>query len=206
MWRPNSPALPTPAPRPLAPGTDGCGAPMLVLLSAAPAADNSVVSPTASTYTRLALASPSDLVLRAADGSVIPPTAAEAAAAAASPAPDTAWLGCIVAGHAIMAGNVAGVVDGVPSALACCRACRARGAAACNVWNYCAEPGGCAYTTPSNRSVSLRTGQCELRYNVAADLAMGEPGAALPAARGFFQRAGLPARLLLHPGQSARAA
>ena len=60
------------------------------------------------------------------------------------------------------------------SAQACCRACRAKGAATCNVYNFCAEPGGCTYSLGKNRTVSLTPGQCELRYNLAVNMAMGE--------------------------------
>ena len=66
------------------------------------------------------------------------------------------------------------MLENVPSPQACCRACRSKGVATANVWNYCAEPGGCIYTLPNGKAMSMQAGQCELRYNVAANLAMGE--------------------------------
>ena len=62
----------------------------------------------------------------------------------------------------------------MPSPQACCRACRSKGVATANVWNYCAEPGGCIYTLPNGKAMSMQAGQCELRYNVAVNLANGE--------------------------------
>ncbi len=255
---------PTPAAR-LGAGTNGCGAPAFVLTSEAPTGNNTLVSPLVSSYAKRG--SPQDVVLRASEGSVIPPTAAELEAAAASSEPDSAWLGCIIAPHTIMAGTlvqvrarrkgwgcrigwmagkggagraavrggkrgerratlartpwVAGalannlgrpwtllrcacnapcqppclvylpltlwtspsppvrpspsqVIENVPSSQACCRACRAKGAATANVWNYCAETGGCIYTLSDGRAVNMRAGQCELRYNLATNLAMGK--------------------------------
>lgn len=63
----------------------------------------------------------------------------------------------------------------MPSSQACCRACRAKGTATANVWNYCAETGGCIYKLSDGRTVNMKAGQCELRYNLATNLAMGEP-------------------------------
>jgi hypothetical protein len=152
-------------------GTDGCGPAAFVLTSEAPAANNTFVSPVVSSYAKRG--SPQEVVLRASEGTVIPPTAAEAEAAAASPDPDSAWLGCIIAPHTIMAGTLVQVIENVPSSQACCRQCRAKGTATANVWNYCAETGGCLYTLSDGRTVNMKAGQCELRYNLATNLAMG---------------------------------
>lgn len=61
----------------------------------------------------------------------------------ADPRNSTAWLGCVVALGALLSGDVAEVLDGVESAEACCRACRAVGLQQCNVFNYCSGPAGC---------------------------------------------------------------
>ena len=66
------------------------------------------------------------------------------------------------------------VLESVPSPLACCRACRAKGAGTANVWNYCGVPGGCTYALGSGGSISLQPGQCELRYSLAVTMASGE--------------------------------
>ena len=112
---PPLPAVPAPPPLPAltaatalplcAAGLDGCSPPAYVLTSEAAAANNSntFVSPTVSSYTKRG--SPEEVALRASEGTVFPPTAAEAEAAAASPDPDSAWLGCIIAPNAIMAGK-----------------------------------------------------------------------------------------------------
>ena len=60
------------------------------------------------------------------------------AAATASSDPGSAWLGCIVASHAIMSGTVVEILGNIPSALACCRECRKRDG---NTTNVCAS--GC---------------------------------------------------------------
>lgn len=88
------------------PGLDGCSPPAYVLTSEAAAANNSntFVSPTVSSYTKRG--SPEEVALRASEGTVFPPTAAEVEAAAARPDPDSAWLGCIIAPNAIMAGKL----------------------------------------------------------------------------------------------------
>lgn len=80
------------------------------------------------------------------------------------------------------------MLEGVASPLSCCRACRAKGAGIANVWNYCASPGGCTYALDgdSDRTVSMTPGQCDLRYNLATTMAMGERRdgpACLPATR-----------------------
>lgn len=67
----------------------------------------------------------------ASDGTVVVPDQAELEAAAAGPSPSTAWLGCILADGALMDGDVVAVLDGQPTAEACCRACRAN--QRCNV-------------------------------------------------------------------------
>ena len=94
-------------------------------------------------------------MLLAANGTVIEPTAADVAAAAASPG--SAYLGCLVSSHVIMAGAVVGVQDGVPSAEACCRECRKR-APECMVWTYCEKPGGCRCALRETRA--LLPGRC----------------------------------------------
>lgn len=77
------------------------------------------------------------------------------------------------------------VLDGVPSPLACCRACRAKGAGTANVWNFCASPGGCIYPLAGKRPINMKPGQCELRFNLGTSMAMGEQGGAacLPTGR-----------------------
>lgn len=77
---------------------------MLVLVGEALADNNSYVSPLVSSFTKQY--EPQDILLTAREGTVIPPTAAETAAAAAGGDPDTAWLGCIVAANAAMAGTL----------------------------------------------------------------------------------------------------
>lgn len=85
-------------------GLDGCGPAAFVLTSEAPSPNNTFVSPVVSSFAKRG--SPQDVVLLASEGTVIPPTAAEAEAAAASTDPDSAWLGCIIAPHTIMAGTL----------------------------------------------------------------------------------------------------
>lgn len=48
---------------------------------------------------------------------------------------NSAWLGCITAEGALMAGEVVAMLDGVASEEECCMECRALPTA--NVWNYC---------------------------------------------------------------------
>ena len=83
------------------------------------------------------------MLLMESDGTVLLPTDAELAAAANASDPDTAWLGCIIAEGALIDGSVVAVASGVATAEECCRACRAN--STCNVWNYCAQPGGCRW-------------------------------------------------------------
>ncbi len=94
----------SPQPLPSRPGTgvDGCGSMLLVLVSQGLSPNNSFVSPLVSSYTKRGASQ--DLLVQATEGTVIPPTAAELEAAAASSDPDSAWLGCIVAPRAVMAG------------------------------------------------------------------------------------------------------
>lgn len=75
---------------------------LLVLVSQGLSPNNSFVSPLVSSYTKRGASQ--DLLVQATEGTVIPPTAAELEAAAASSDPDSAWLGCIVAPRAVMAG------------------------------------------------------------------------------------------------------
>ena len=86
----------------------------------------------------------------ASDGTVLVPTDAELAAAANASDPSTAWLGCIVAEGALIDGSVVAVASGVATAEECCRACRAN--STCNVWNYCAQPGGCRCAVQPGRA------------------------------------------------------
>ena len=85
------------------------------------------------------------LLRREAD--VILPPADELATAAVEatldPRNSTAWLGCVVATGALLAGTVAEVLDAVESAEECCRACRDLGLQQCNVFNWCGHPEGC---------------------------------------------------------------
>jgi len=69
--------------------------------------------------------------------------AAEASGDGGGAANSTAWLGCIIANHSLMAGAVVEVVDGVEDAEQCCRLCREASGGACNAWNWCQEQGGC---------------------------------------------------------------
>ena len=84
--------------------------------------------------------------LGSSETTVVAPDEAELEAAYSAGADlsnSTAWLGCIVAERALMGGDVLEVLDGVGSAEACCRECRARDDDSCNVFNYCAQPQGC---------------------------------------------------------------
>ena len=85
------------------------------------------------------------------EATIVLPSAAAAAAAAPAPAPgaaqalisnSTAWLGCIIAPGALMAGQPVELLSDVASAEECCRACRERADVA-NVFNYCGDASGC---------------------------------------------------------------
>ena len=85
-------------------------------------------------------------LLRRETAVVLPPADELAAAVeevSADPANSTAWLGCVVAPSAVLAGDVTEVLDGVQTAEACCRACRDAGVARCTVFNWCNRPEGC---------------------------------------------------------------
>lgn len=69
--------------------------------------------------------------------------AAEGAGSGSTAANSTAWLGCIIANHSLMAGTVVEVVDGVEDAQECCALCRQTIGGACNAWNWCQQAGGC---------------------------------------------------------------
>ena len=60
-------------------------------------------------------------------------------------------LGCFYAEGALLDGNVVGILDGVGSPEACCRACRELGSSNCSVWNYCANAAGCRWGWAAGR-------------------------------------------------------
>lgn len=91
-------------------GLDGCGSTLMVLVGEGLADNNSFVSPFVSSFTKMY--EPQAILLTSEEGTVTPPTDAEAAAAAASGDLDTAWLGCIVAANAVMAGTFVQVGGG----------------------------------------------------------------------------------------------
>lgn len=107
-------------------------------------------------------------------------TAAADEAADGAAGNGTAWLGCIVAPQAVMAGSVLGTLDGVVTAEECCRECRAY--SGCNVWNLCQELGGCRCVAHSwgqrlspARTGSLHTHEAPLGCNPCAGTATSAP-------------------------------
>lgn len=86
--------------------------------------------------------------LAAAAGRVWLPASDEQAALDASPSTPGVWKGCVIGEHALMDGQVLAVLGGVGSPEGCCRACfsdslRGAGNRTCNVFNHCADDGGC---------------------------------------------------------------
>ena len=126
-------------------GLDGCSSP-LFLLKSSRLTSSGYLAPTVATLTELDQSVRLSRMVRASDGNYTLPSPAEleAAAPGADPnatAPDRPWLGCFSGAGLLLAGNVVGVVDGIPDPDACCRACRQD--PACNVWAFCPDPAGC---------------------------------------------------------------
>ncbi|KAL4445436.1 hypothetical protein ABPG77_011261 [Micractinium sp. CCAP 211/92] len=168
-------------------GTDGCSDELAALKRTVATPANSFVAPSVYVLETTENAALPSIYLTAEEGRILPPSP-EAAAEAEAAAPghnfteDRNWLGCIVADHALMAGAVVGVLDGVPSAEACCQLSRAR--ADSNVWNWCPTgSGACGYRDMRN-VVALQEGQCELRWQQLAVPEMGWPPATLAKGHG----------------------
>lgn len=65
-------------------------------------------------------------------------------------------MGCIYAEGALLDGNVVETLDGVESAEACCRACRALDSSVCGMWNYCGKADGCRCDAGARGQVCFR--------------------------------------------------
>ena len=136
-----------PATRPPSPyaGLDGCSSP-LFLLKSSRLTSSGYLAPTVATLANLDQSVRLSRMVRASDGNFTLPSPAELEAAANGSVPnattsDRPWLGCFSGPGLLLAGNVVGVVDGIPDPDACCRACRQD--LACNVWAFCPDPAGC---------------------------------------------------------------
>ena len=126
-------------------GLDCCSSPLFVLLTSQ-LSSGGFLAPTVSTLTQLDQTVRFNRMVHPWEGNFTLPIAAELAAATSEASqnasePARPWLGCFSGNGLLMAGNVVGVVDGVPNPDACCRACRKD--ATCNVWTFCQEPAGC---------------------------------------------------------------
>lgn len=97
--------------------------------------------------------------LSADEAAVTLPSPAELQAAADSIgdewANSTAWLGCIVADGALMAGDAVAELHGLATAEECCRACRGMGGQ-CNAWTFCARAEGCRCACMSPQNARLQ--------------------------------------------------
>lgn len=166
-------------------GTDGCSEPVAVLKSEGLSPDNTFVAPRVTTLQQVDNVPAVSSRLYLPDGQVILPSdaeleaaAAEAAAANRSLGNDTSWRGCFVGRHAIMDGEVAGVLPGVQTAEECARRCRAlerNDTPACNVFNFCNTTGGCSYTDSRGQEYTLGMLECELRWQPLSVPSMGWP-------------------------------
>ncbi|KAL4431038.1 hypothetical protein ABPG75_006294 [Micractinium tetrahymenae] len=166
-------------------GTDGCSDPVAVLKSDGLSPDNTFVTPGVSTLQQVDNLPAVSSRLYLPDGQVILPSGAELEAAAAAAAAanrslgnDTSWRGCFVGRHAIMDGDVVGVLPGVQTAEECCRQCRAlerNNTPACNVVNYCNATAGCSYTDAREQTYTLGRLECELRWQPLSVPSMGWP-------------------------------
>ncbi|PSC73546.1 Serine threonine-kinase CTR1 [Micractinium conductrix] len=155
-------------------GTDGCSEPVGVLKHDGLAPLNTYVAPGVTTLQQAEDLPAVSSRLYLDDGEAVLPSEQEEARAAAEAGSggahgnDTTWRGCFIGRHAIMDGDVVGVLDGVPSAEACCRACRALVNASvptCNAFTYCNQTEGCSYTEMDRgQSLTLAASQCELRW------------------------------------------
>eukprot|EP00887_Chlorella_sp_A99_P001028 scaffold14.g1028.t1 len=132
----------------------------------------------------------SDLLLASEGAAVdVPPFSAAAAN------DGTSWRGCVVANRTVMAGVVVrrGGNNRQPGTEACCRSCRAFNGTphGCNMWVYCEQEGGCRMRIGVSVVFELAQGDCELRYQEAANATNASPpaatskGAGVPFVSGF---------------------
>ena len=104
--------------------------------------------------------------IMATDGEVVLPPADEMPAN--STITPTTYVGCIVAQNVYLPGSVVGILDGLPSAEACCKRCRANTTA--NTWQYCAQPEGCSYTRgPTTVKLDYQQCACTAAAALGAD-------------------------------------